>query len=66
MKCEAYSCLDSLAGTTYAPEGSIVDNSGHEVAAPAELPAVCALAQCCALCNDSTLYYAAGGPWQTA
>ena len=49
------------AGTTYAPEGSVLDSNGQEVASASEQPALRALAQCCALCNDSSLYYAPGG-----
>ena len=49
-----------LAGSTYAPEGVLRDDGGREVELPADMPAICALAQCCALCNDSSLYYAPG------
>ncbi len=45
------------AGTTYAPEGEISEAAGHAVQQPGDLPALLALAQCAALCNDSSLYY---------
>lgn len=45
------------AGTTYAPEGTIADATGHPVQQPGDLPALLAMARCSALCNDSSLYY---------
>ena len=48
------------AGTTFAPEGEIRDATQRMLPAPVELPALRALGQCCALCNDSSLYYATG------
>jgi P-type Ca2+ transporter type 2A len=45
------------AGTTYAPEGTIADATGHTVQQPGDLPALLAMARCSALCNDSSLYY---------
>ena len=54
------------AGTTYAPEGSLLDELGATLPAPAEQPALRTLAQCCALCNDSTLYFAAGEAFEAA
>ena len=49
------SCANT--GTTYAPEGEISDATGHPVQQPGDLPALLAMAQCAALCNDSSLYY---------
>ncbi len=45
------------AGSTYAPEGRVLTESGTPVQAPAEESAVLQTATCCALCNDSTLTY---------
>ena len=45
------------AGSTYAPEGRVLTESGAPVQAPAEESAVLQTATCCALCNDSTLTY---------
>ena len=55
-----YSASRLSAGSTYAPEGVLLDDEGREVELPADAPGICALAQCCALCNDSSLYYAPG------
>ena len=48
------------AGSTYAPEGRVLTESGAPVQAPAEESAVLQAATCCALCNDSTLTYNTG------
>ncbi len=45
------------AGSTYAPEGRVLTESGAPIQAPAEESAVLQTATCCALCNDSTLTY---------
>ena len=54
--------VDSLtsvcAGNTYAPDGDVIDHSGIAVAQPGDVPTLSQMAACCALCNDSTLYYA--------
>jgi len=45
-----------VTGTTYNPEGTIIDPlSGAPLRAPADAPALAAAAQCAALCNDSVL-----------
>lgn len=49
-----------IAGTSYAPEGKVLDGvTGAEVAFPADLPCLLQAAVCSALCNDSHLTYAA-------
>ncbi|CAK0785211.1 Calcium-transporting ATPase 3, endoplasmic reticulum-type [Coccomyxa viridis] len=46
-----------VTGSTYAPEGSVLTESGSPLQAPAEEAAILQMAACCALCNDSTLTY---------
>ncbi|CAL5220117.1 g2070 [Coccomyxa viridis] len=46
-----------VTGSTYAPEGRVLTESGAPIQAPAEESAVLQTATCCALCNDSTLTY---------
>ena len=50
------------AGSTYAPDGRILTESGAPIQTPAEEAAVLQAATCCALCNDSTLTYNTGEP----
>lgn len=45
------------AGTTHSPDGELTDATGHPVQQPGDLPALLAVSQCAALCNDSSLYY---------
>ncbi|KAK9807547.1 hypothetical protein WJX72_002231 [[Myrmecia] bisecta] len=49
----------SVTGSTFAPEGSVYDEHGKLVEHPADQPCLVSAAQCAALCNDSSLYYAA-------
>ena len=51
------------AGSTYAPDGRILTESGAPIQTPAEEAAVLQAATCCALCNDSTLTYSTGEPY---
>lgn len=44
-------------GTTYAPEGAILDNGGNQLDIPAQQPCLLHIAMCSALCNDSSLQY---------
>jgi Ca2+ transporting ATPase len=46
-----------VTGTSYAPEGRVLDARGAPLAAPADRPALEAAAACAALCNDSHLGY---------
>lgn len=47
----------SITGTTYAPEGLVIDASGVNVQRPAALPSLLQVALCCSLCNDSAVQY---------
>lgn len=47
----------SVSGTTYAPEGIIIDNTGVQLDVPAQFPCLLHMAMCSALCNESTLQY---------
>ncbi|XP_019437891.1 PREDICTED: calcium-transporting ATPase 3, endoplasmic reticulum-type [Lupinus angustifolius] len=47
----------SITGTTYAPEGTIVDSTGMQLDFPAQSPCLLHIAMCSALCNESTLQY---------
>ena len=49
------------AGNTFAPEGEIFEQLGSTLQHPADQPSLLSMAQCAALCNDSSLQYAAGG-----
>ena len=51
---------DSDVGSTFAPEGNIVDAQGSAVSGPADSPCLQRMASCAALCNDSTLSYNPG------
>ena len=48
------------AGNTFAPEGEIFEQLGSTLQHPADQPSLLSMAQCAALCNDSSLQYAAG------
>ena len=48
------------AGSTFAPEGAVLDAGGGAVDHPADQPCLAQLAACSALCNDSSLYFNAG------
>ncbi len=50
----------TFAGNTYAPEGSLYWAQGQPVDLPAEQPCLLRMAICSALCNDSSLSFAAG------
>ena len=52
-------CL-RLTGSTYAPEGELLDSRGRPAQLPADMPALHQIASCSALCNDSSLCFAAG------
>uniref|UniRef100_A0A1D2A032 Calcium-transporting ATPase n=1 Tax=Auxenochlorella protothecoides TaxID=3075 RepID=A0A1D2A032_AUXPR len=45
-----------VTGTSFAPEGTVLAEEGP-LACPADQPALCQLAMCAALCNDSHLSY---------
>eukprot|EP00891_Asterochloris_glomerata_P003373 jgi/Astpho2/3373/e_gw1.00054.11.1_t len=47
------------AGNTFAPEGEIFEQLGSTLQHPADQPSLLSMAQCAALCNDSSLQYAA-------
>ncbi|XP_031484336.1 calcium-transporting ATPase 3, endoplasmic reticulum-type [Nymphaea colorata] len=47
----------SVTGTTYAPEGIIMDLGGVQLEFPAQFPCLLHIAMCSALCNESTLQY---------
>ncbi|KAK9840627.1 hypothetical protein WJX81_005487 [Elliptochloris bilobata] len=49
----------SVTGSTYAPEGSVLDAAGQTIPHPADQPCLAQLAACAALCNDSSLYFSA-------
>ena len=46
-----------ITGTSYAPEGRVLDAAGGEISVPADMPALLQVAACCSLCNDSHLAY---------
>ncbi|DBA82876.1 TPA: Calcium-transporting ATPase 3, endoplasmic reticulum-type [Trebouxia sp. C0004] len=48
-----------VTGNTYAPEGSLYWGQGQPVDLPAEQPCLLRMAICSALCNDSSLSFAA-------
>ena len=48
------------AGSTYAPDGRVLTESGGPIETPADEAAVLQAARCCSLCNDSTLTYNTG------
>ncbi|KAK9866314.1 hypothetical protein WJX84_001071 [Apatococcus fuscideae] len=48
-----------VTGNTYAPEGTLSEVGGGLVSLPADSPGLLNVAMTCALCNDSSLYYAA-------
>ncbi|KAF9621155.1 hypothetical protein IFM89_016649 [Coptis chinensis] len=46
-----------VSGTTYAPEGIILDSAGVKLEFPAEFTCLLHIAMCSALCNESMLQY---------
>ena len=50
----------AYAGNTYAPEGGLYWGQGQPLELPAEQPCLLQMAICSALCNDSSLTFAAG------
>ncbi|CAM6091810.1 unnamed protein product [Calypogeia fissa] len=46
-----------VTGTTYAPNGIILDSAGVQLEHPADLPSLLHLSMCAALCNDCTVQY---------
>ncbi|KZV54526.1 calcium-transporting ATPase 3, endoplasmic reticulum-type-like [Dorcoceras hygrometricum] len=46
-----------VSGTTYAPEGSLFDNSGVQLEIPAQFHCLLHIAMCSALCNESVVQY---------
>ncbi|XP_073159366.1 calcium-transporting ATPase 3, endoplasmic reticulum-type isoform X2 [Henckelia pumila] len=46
-----------VSGTTYAPEGSLFDNSGVQLEIPAQFHCLLHIAMCSALCNESVIQY---------
>ena len=48
------------AGNTFAPEGEIFEQLGSTLQHPTDQPSLLSMAQCAALCNDSSLQYAVG------
>ena len=57
--------IRACAGSTYAPEGLVLDAAGQAIQHPADQPCLAQLAACAALCNDSSLFFSAGArtPW---
>ncbi|KAH7427301.1 hypothetical protein KP509_10G038200 [Ceratopteris richardii] len=53
----AFSTHYEVTGTTYAPEGLILNSSGIQVEHPAHLPCLLHIAMCSALCNESSVHY---------
>ncbi|CAK9264959.1 unnamed protein product [Sphagnum jensenii] len=47
----------NVTGTTYAPEGIIVDSAGLKLEHPADMPCLLHLAMCSSLCNESCVLY---------
>lgn len=47
----------SISGTTYSPEGVVLDSAGIQLDFPAQLPCLLHIAMCSALCNESILQY---------
>lgn len=50
----------ACAGSTYAPEGLVLDAAGQAIQHPADQPCLAQLAACATLCNDSSLFFSAG------
>eukprot|EP00250_Pteridium_aquilinum_P003267 c13591_g1_i1 orf=692-3148(+) len=53
----AFSVQYEVTGTTYAPEGLIVNSAGVQIEHPAHLPCLLQIAMCSALCNESAVHY---------
>lgn len=53
----AFSINYEVTGTTYAPEGLILNSVGVQVEHPAHLPCLLHIAMCSSLCNDSAVHY---------
>lgn len=47
----------NVTGSTYAPEGIILDGAGLKLEHPADLPCLLHLAMCSSLCNESSVQY---------
>jgi Ca2+ transporting ATPase len=47
----------NVTGSTYAPEGIIVDGAGLKLEHPADLPCLLHLAMCSSLCNESSVQF---------
>ncbi|XP_060178652.1 calcium-transporting ATPase 3, endoplasmic reticulum-type isoform X2 [Lycium barbarum] len=46
-----------VSGTTYAPEGFVIDSLGAQLEIPAQFPCLLHIAMCSALCNESVIQY---------
>ncbi|KAG0606337.1 hypothetical protein M758_9G132800 [Ceratodon purpureus] len=47
----------NVSGSTYAPDGIILDGAGLKLEHPADLPCLLHLAMCSSLCNESSVHY---------